>query len=56
MELSLDPDSTKMDIKKLQGQIFWRLRVGFWRIIYDRNDIVRIISIEKIKSRGDAYK
>jgi mRNA interferase RelE/StbE len=30
--------------------------VGGWRVIYDRDDAVRVIAIEKIKPRGDAYK
>lgn len=45
-----------LDIKKLEGEPFWRLRVGGWRVIFDRQDEVRIIAIEKIKPRGDAYK
>lgn len=56
MQLSFDPDSEILDVKKLIGEDYWRLRVGSWRIIYGRDDIVRIIKIEKIKSRGDAYK
>ena len=45
-----------LDIKKLQGEPYFRLRVGQWRIIFDRDNEVKIISIEKIKPRGDAYK
>jgi len=56
MELSYDPDSKTLDIKKLAGEECWRLRVGNWRIIYDKDDIVKIIRIERIKSRGDVYK
>ncbi|EKE01189.1 MAG: Plasmid stabilization system [uncultured bacterium] len=56
MELSYDPDSKTLDIKKLVGEEYWRLRVGKWRIVYDRDDTVRIIRIERIKSRGDIYK
>lgn len=56
MELSYDPDSKRLDVKKLVGEACWRLRVGSWRIIYDRDDIVKIIRIERIKSRGDIYK
>jgi mRNA interferase RelE/StbE len=44
------------DIKKLQGEPYFRLRVGKWRIIFDRDDEIKIIAIEKIKSRGDVYK
>ena len=54
--LGQDPDNASLDIKKLQGEPYFRLRVGQWRIIFDRDDQVKIISIEKIKSRGGAYK
>lgn len=56
MELSYDPDSKALDIKKLAGEEYWRLRVGSWRVVYDRDDVVKIIKIERIKSRGDIYK
>ncbi|MDP1614927.1 MAG: type II toxin-antitoxin system RelE/ParE family toxin [Methylococcales bacterium] len=56
MLLGSNPDHPLLDIKKLQGDPYWRLRVGQWRIIFDREDDVKIISIEKIKPRGDAYK
>lgn len=54
--LGKDPDNPSLDIKKLQGEPYFRLRVGSWRIIFDRDDEVKIISLEKIKPRGDAYK
>ena len=54
--LGQDPDTASLDIKKLQGEPYFRLRVGQWRIIFDRNNEVKIISIEKIKPRGGAYK
>ncbi len=54
--LGQDPDNASLDIKKLQGEPYFRLRVGQWRIIFDRDNEVKIISIEKIKSRGGAYK
>jgi mRNA interferase RelE/StbE len=34
----------------------YRLRVGQWCVIFDRNDEVKIIAIEKIKPHGGAYK
>ena len=49
-------DSALLDIKKLEGEPYFRLRVAYWRVIYERHDVVRIITIEKIKPRGDAYK
>ena len=54
--LGKNPDNTNLDIKKLQGEPYFRLRVGQWRIIFDRDNEVKIISIEKIKPRGGAYK
>jgi mRNA interferase RelE/StbE len=54
--LGKNPDNESLDIKPLEGQPYYRLRVGQWRIIFDRKDDVKIIAIEKIKPRGDAYK
>ena len=54
--LGKNPDNSSLDIKKLQGEPYFRLRVGQWRIIFDRDNEVKIISIEKIKPRGGVYK
>ncbi|MDX9951600.1 MAG: type II toxin-antitoxin system RelE/ParE family toxin [Methylophilaceae bacterium] len=54
--LGLNPDDPVLDIKKLVGEPYYRMRVGNWRVIFDRQDEVRIIAIEKIKPRGEAYK
>lgn len=54
--LGRNPDSPNLDIKLLKGQKLHRLRVGDWRIIFDRQDDLKIIAIEKIKPRGEAYK
>lgn len=49
------PDGT--DIKKLRGGCdLYRLRVGSMRVLYSIDEAIRIISIEDIKNRGDAYK
>ncbi|MGV3740332.1 MAG: type II toxin-antitoxin system RelE family toxin [Gammaproteobacteria bacterium] len=54
--LGKNPEHSSLDIKKLQGEPYFRLRVGQWRIIFDKDNEVKIISIEKIKPRGDVYK
>lgn len=54
--LGENPDNPMLDIKPLQGEPYYRLRVGQWRIIFDRDDKVKIIAIEKVKPRGGAYK
>lgn len=55
-DLGYDPDDPTLDIKRLVDEPYYRLRVGDWRIIFDRQDSLKIISIEKIKPRGDVYK
>ena len=55
-QLGLNPDDPALDVKRLQGEPYHRLRVGDWRVIFDRQDAVGIIAIERIKPRGDAYK
>ena len=55
-QLGRNPDDVSLDVKKLEGEPYFRLRVGNWRVIFDRQDVVKIIAVEKIKPRGDAYK
>jgi mRNA interferase RelE/StbE len=55
-QLGSNPDDAALDVKKLAGEPYFRLRVGSWRVIFERQDVVRIIAVEKIKPRGDAYK
>jgi mRNA interferase RelE/StbE len=54
--LGHDPDDSRLDVKKLRGISGYRLRIGQWRIIFERDDLVKIISIERIGARGDVYK
>ena len=42
------------DVKKLQGHTGYRLRVGSYRIIFDR--MGNILYIENIDNRGQVYK
>ena len=42
------------DIIKMQGRSSYRLRVGDYRIIFDKSG--NIIYIEKIDNRGQVYK
>jgi len=56
-KLGLNPDAKELDVKKLEGEEdLFRLRVGGWRVMFDRRDELKVIAIEKIKPRGDAYK
>jgi mRNA interferase RelE/StbE len=49
-----NPDSMANNIKKLQGRDGYRLRVGDWRVIFDRNGVV--LDILEIGPRGSIYE
>lgn len=42
-QLCRNPDDSSLDIKKLEGEPYFRLRVGNWRVIFEWHDAVRII-------------
>lgn len=44
----------KGDIKPMEGEPGWRLRVGDYRVIFD--DLGFVLFIYRIKTRGDVYK
>jgi len=54
--LGANPDDSGLDVKPLSGKGCYRLRIGDWRILYERDDEIRVIAIERIKSRGGVYK
>jgi mRNA interferase RelE/StbE len=45
------------DVKLLRGaERLWRLRVGEWRVIFDRRDDERVIDVLTVSPRGRAYR
>lgn len=45
------------DIKRLRGpERLWRLRVGEWRVIFDRRAKDQVIDILAVRPRGRAYQ
>ena len=42
------------DVKKMRNQPYYRLRVGDFRVVFDRDGTV--IMIVKIDNRGEVYK
>jgi mRNA interferase RelE/StbE len=48
------PDGT--DIKKIKGHNLYRLRVGDYRILYNVDDVIKVITIENVDNRGNVYK
>ena len=53
---ALNPLNRKVDIKKLKGEEnLWRLRVGKWRALFDRDKACRRLVVFKVDDRKDAY-
>ena len=53
-KLADTPARTDLDVKALQDQDGYRLRVGDWRVIYSQYGLV--LAIEKIAPRDKAYR
>lgn len=53
-----NPDNPKLDIKQLTNDpaARYRLRVGNYRVKFNRQDAIRIIEIVRIGHRKDIYK
>ena len=43
-------------VKKLKGAEAFRIRVADYRIVYTIEDEIRIVEIQRIRHRKDAYK
>lgn len=54
--LAENPDRLDLDVKRLQGRAGYRLRVGSYRVIYDREDPIRVLAVIDLGPRGDVYK
>lgn len=45
------------DVKRLRGPArLWRLRVGEWRVLFDRRSKEKVIDVLAIRPRGRAYR
>jgi mRNA interferase RelE/StbE len=56
-KLAKDPDS-KTNIKRLNNHpdAIFRLRIGNYRVLYDKHDAVRIIAVIDVGHRKDIYE
>lgn len=53
--LAVDPHAPNNNVKVLVGRPAFRLRVGDWRVIYELDDDIRVLAVERIAPRGGAY-
>jgi mRNA interferase RelE/StbE len=54
--LALADDPRPTGCLKLSGREGWRIRVGNYRVIYEIDDTVRIVSIVHVGHRGRIYR
>ena len=54
--LAQDPGRRDLDVAPLAGHPAFRLRVGDIRIIFERDDVARLIDVLRIAPRGQAYQ
>ena len=54
-ELARDPDRRDIDVAPLRGRPGFRLRIGGWRVIFERHEEAREIDVLRIGPRGDVY-
>ena len=54
--LAQDPGRRDLDVAPLAGGPAFRLRVGDIRIIFERDDVARLIDVLHIAPRGQAYQ
>ncbi|MDE2716570.1 MAG: type II toxin-antitoxin system RelE/ParE family toxin [Chloroflexota bacterium] len=55
-KLAETPERRDIDVAKLRGRTGYRLRVGDYRIIFERDNKAGIIDVLRIASRGQAYR
>ncbi|RIK28655.1 MAG: hypothetical protein DCC56_15425 [Anaerolineae bacterium] len=52
----LEQNPRPTDSKKLKGDAGHSLRVGVYRVLYDIDDKVQLVTIYRIKHRREAYR
>ena len=54
--LAVDPERTPNVKRLVEFDVAYRLRVGNYRVLFDRDDAIRVIDIIDILPRGSAYR
>jgi mRNA interferase RelE/StbE len=52
----LEQNPRPADSKKLEGDAGYSLRIGTYRVLYDIDDKLQIVTIYRIKHRRDVYR
>ena len=54
VQYAKDPSSLQNQVKKLTDSMYFRLRIGDYRVIF--SEAGEIMKVEKIGNRGDVYR
>ncbi len=49
-----NPEELKNQVKKLTNSIYYRLRIGDYRVLFTED--LKIVYVERVGNRGDIYK
>ena len=53
-QLAIFPKCERLDISELKNHHYgYRLRVGRYRVIFDYEDVIKIIKIQEVKKRDE---
>ena len=52
----LEQNPRPTDSKKLKGDAGYSLRIGAYRVLYDIDDKIQMVTIYRIKHRREAYR
>ncbi len=55
-KLVQNPGRQDIDVTPLRGRPGFRLRVGTWRVIFERDEETQKLDVLSIAPRGDVYK
>ena len=55
-DVARDPHAPNSNVRKLTARPGYPLRVGDWRVIYDVDDALRILAVERVGPRGGVYE
>ncbi len=53
---SLENNPRHSNVEKLTGYNLWRIRVGYYRIIFEIDDAQKKVIVYKIKHRKEVYR
>lgn len=53
---SLAEDPRPQNVKKLKGEEAYRIRVADYRVVYTIEDVIKVVEVQRIRNRKDAYK